>query len=248
MTRRKPQAERSVMSKDPNPIVVASALSKLLTTSSFIEERGSLHRISLTLPDGREIAGEGTDKVMMIGSLCVEIMKSFPENSSLEKLKRLGLVEPICPPGTGLKKISNAKVPQKTIGVVSTVSLLDMLEAAGRIAGEDKASVARRYFLSGFEALDKRLDDEDRDCVFKDFLGCREVFIDKEKSERKVRPNVQWPLRLDPRAYGRAVVRAHEHGQSLSGLAVMCLSYALTRSRGGQVRKRYSGKLIAVRK
>lgn len=229
MTRRKPQAERSVMSKDPNPVVVASALSKLLTTSSVIEEGGPLHRISLTLPDGRKIAGEGIDTVMMIGSLCVEIMKSFPENSSLEKLKRLGLVAPICPPEAVLKKTFNAKVQQKTIGVVSATSLLDKLDSAGRVTGEDKATVARRYFLTGFEALDKRLDDEDRDIVFKDFLGCREVFLSKEKSGRKVRPNVQWSLRLDPRAYGRAVVRAHEHGQSLSGLAVMCLSYALTR-------------------
>jgi hypothetical protein len=108
------------------------------------------------------------------------------------------------------------KVGQKTIGVSSKMSMRELIDEYGQ--GE-RSAAARDLFAKGFKALDDRLDNENSKDVFDAFQAAYDALPDT--------PTEQWMLRLDPKAYGRAVVRAKEYGKSASNLAALCLAYAL---------------------
>lgn len=108
------------------------------------------------------------------------------------------------------------KAAQKTIGVTAKASIRELIDRRGE--GE-RSVAARELFAKGFKALDRRLDNENSKDVFDSFQAAYDALQDS--------PTEQWMLRLDPKLYGRAIVRAGEYGRSASQLAALCLAYAL---------------------
>jgi len=118
-----------------------------------------------------------------------------------------------CVPATAGK--SATKQSQKTIGVSSKKSLLGLI---GERSRSDRSAAARELFTRGFKTLDTRLGGENSQAVFASFQDAYDALPDSATE--------QWMLRLDPRAYGRAIVRAREYGKSASNLAALCIAYA----------------------
>lgn len=112
------------------------------------------------------------------------------------------------------------KTPNSTIGVTSYEYLLVQLKQEADERNESLSTVARNLFERGFSALEDRLWNESPASVIHEFKdGYREFQSDSTK---------HWPLRLERRRYLKAVLVAKEQGLSLSHLACLCISTALT--------------------
>lgn len=194
---------------EPDPQTVHQ-VSRSLIARSYLEYVESVLRIRVELPLGRVLTAFG-NSYHEASARFYEEVSNFAEAEASEELIAWLIKNPV----TQERQRTATKSLQKTIGVYSKTSLIDLIIKEG-----DRSATARDLFAKGFRALDKRLDSEDSKDVFASFQAAYDAL--------PVSPNQQWSLRLDPKAYGRAVVRAGEYGCSASNLAALCLAYALS--------------------
>jgi hypothetical protein len=103
----------------------------------------------------------------------------------------------------------------KVISISSDKSLAEEVSAH---SADNTEKTARELLTKGLKELDRRLDSEGVHVVFADFEKAYDSFIGYEPTH--------WMLHLNPKSYGRAIIRAQEYGKSAGGLAGMCIAYA----------------------
>jgi predicted DNA binding CopG/RHH family protein len=198
--------------------------STLIARSQFSADPAKHHyAMFVDLPQCTNLRGSGESMGAAFVDFCGQLSKIvFPEVGSDRTISQQVLeraVQSLAAARASTVEKSRTKVRQKSVGVSSTDTLIEMVKQAASERGVPLSEVSRSLFERGFEELDRRLNKESSRKVLEEF---QLAYTNLPGSDAP-----QWMLRVSPALYGRLRVFAHEHKKSLSSVAAMCIAYSL---------------------